>query len=800
MQEQLQENRRKTVGGAVGVVAWKKRIRMLLTELLWGCIAWLLGQARLPLGTYPLGMALLCSSTGHTPAVLAGLILTSLQNLSDPAVYICAYLLAGTVRLSMALLLEETRVRLPERIRQKLNAERTETETCDAEARGLWKELFGNTVWLRVATAASGAGIIGIYMTVKGGFLYYDLFGALFSLLATPALMLLFSVAHECGIAWMQRASRLALLFTTVFSANTVTFLSLPLSPMIALFFTLATGHLGGALAVCITAFAAGIAYHPLYAPAFLLAGLVYLFLKSAEHQKSGILWAVIAMLSWSVYAGGAEVLLTLLPAGLLAGAVFGIAVRLFAEEKEEESPSVADTRGESIIAAKRQKDTDARFRGISDAFSSLSEVFYNLSDRHRRPGTLDLRRLCDSSFEGYCASCPNRDTCWGLEYSETLGDINGIISALHTKGRVTGDEVGEHLSHRCAHIGKILDTVNSECAHLTAEMLRNNRTEIFAMDYESAADIINEALEEEDCEYRFDPETEKKIAEYLRDAGVSFEGVSVYGGRRRRVQVLGADTQNAHVSFETLRSDLGELCSVAFTRPVFEVEAGVGSLVLESRKKLSVIGAKNNISADGGVSGDSVNLFSNRKDYFYALISDGMGSGKEAALTSGLCSVFLEKMLRAGNRAGTSLRMLNNMIRSRAGDSTRECSSTVDLLELDLITGNASFIKSGAAPSFVVRGNAVHRLQSGTVPLGIICTLDAQSTPFPLLPGDLVVMISDGILACDPDCKWLISYLADLKNATPEEIVYRICLHAAGGESRDDCSAIALKVEEAGE
>ena len=220
----------------------------------------------------------------------------------------------------------------------------------------------------------------------------------------------------------------------------------------------------------------------------------------------------------------------------------------------------------------------------------------------------------------------------------------------------------------------------------------------------------------------------------------------------------------------------------------------------LQARKRIAVSGAHRNLSSDGGISGDTVNLFSNKKDYFYALISDGMGAGREAALTSGLCSVFMERMLRAGNRAVTSLRMLNNMIRSRGADSTRECSSTVDLLELDLMTAQACFIKSGAAPSFVVRGQVVHRLQAGSAPIGIIGTLDAERHDFGLRVGDTVVMVSDGILHNDPECEWLTAYLRQAAGRPPEELVMRICNHAREGAARDDCSAVALRIIEAPE
>jgi hypothetical protein len=55
--------------------------------------------------------------------------------------------------------------------------------------------------------------------------------------------------------------------------------------------------------------------------------------------------------------------------------------------------------------------------------------------------------------------------------------------------------------------------------------------------------------------------------------------------------------------------------------------------------------------------------------------------------------------------------------------------------------------------------------------------------------------MISDGILQEDPECEWLMRFLADAEAHTPEELVYHICLHAAKGERHDDCSALAIRI-----
>ena len=810
MQENVKEKpeKRDAVSKVDGAV-WRRRSFALLRELLWGGAAYLLGSAQMLFGTMPLGLGLLFASSGHTVPILVGLLLAALSDMRMPIVYICIYSAAALVRFAMELLLDhpDTRVELPERLRrilfgkdEKENVSRVlpnETESVTAKTR-LGKEmraLFTESLGIRLCTAAVCAFIISLYRIVVGGFRFYDLFGALFALLVTPAAVMVWSICfrREPSPQILRRISEASLGFALIWSARELLVSGFSLPVILATVFTLSACATMGSITGTVFGVLFGIAYDPLYAPSFLLAALIFSLMRNRERESSGVALAVLSMSVWAIYVGGAVALIGFLLAALIGGVIFTLLQKL----QGKASVEGAEKKGENTESSEesRYRNSNERFRGISDAFSSLSEMFYNLSDRFRRPGTLDLRRICDSSFDTHCQDCPNKTVCWGLEYPNTLNVVNRLISCLHTRGKVDRTQIPEHLSRRCDSMDLILDSINRDCARLTGEMLKDNRTEIFAMDYEAAAKIINDALEEDDGEYRYDPEQEKQVAEYLKDAGITAGGVTVYGNRRRQILVRNVNVEHAKVTLETLRSDLGEMCGMELSRPTFEVERQVSTMTLQAKKKIAVLCAKNNLSADGEVSGDTVNLFSNKKDYFYALISDGMGSGQEAAFTSNLCSVFLEKMLRAGNRAGTSLRMLNNLICSRESDSAKECSSTVDLMELDLMTAEASFIKSGAAPSFIVRGNAVHRLQVGSAPIGIIRGVETRATPFLLKEGDTVVMISDGILQNDPECEWITEYLTGVSRLSPEEIVYRICLRASNTDTQDDCSAVALRI-----
>ena len=797
-------------------------LRRLGVGILWMGAGYLAGLSRMAFDTRPLGIALLGAVGGNVFFVLLGLILSELALMEHPILMIVTYAAVALIRSVSVFLLDapETAVGLPGRIRDKLAGGRDDGTPVGGgrlsrlflglrdrlrvtgEALG---EVFTEGMYLRLATVGVASLVISLFRIVSGGFRYYDLFAALFFIAVAVSALPVFSICAEG-----RRHSRLlygvsayALTAAMVWGGNFVLIGNIPVSAVLALVFSLWLTEREGVVFGAGGAILCGVAYKPILAPAFLLASLVYSRFSGARRVSLGVPLSSLAALIWTVYADASAAPFALF-AYLLAGALVSTLLMIRRKEDvaadEGATESGRDPETELRCARSRQEESSDRFRNISDAFSSLSEIFYNLSDRLRRPGTLDLRRICDSSFDCFCTDCPNKTICWGLEYSDTYNTVGALISHLHTKGNVTPDLIPSHMRSRCVSMDRILDQINAECARFTGELLRSSRTEIFAMDYEAAANIINDALQENDGEYRFDPELEARLSEYLSDAGIEARGVSVYGMRRRQILVQGVNVDASTVTLETLRSDLGEMCGLELSAPVFEVENNVPKMMLQARRRLSVVGAQNNLSADGGVSGDTVNLFSNKKDFFYALISDGMGSGREAAFTSNLCSAFLEKMLRAGNRAVTSLRMLNNLILSRCPDSAGECSSTVDLIELDLITGRASFIKGGAAPSFVVRRGTVQRLQAGTFPIGIIRKLDTQASSYDLRPGDTVVMISDGILQDDPECRWLTKYLSECGGKDPEEIVYEICRRASEFDGHDDCSAIALRILDAEE
>jgi len=141
-------------------------------------------------------------------------------------------------------------------------------------------------------------------------------------------------------------------------------------------------------------------------------------------------------------------------------------------------------------------------------------------------------------------------------------------------------------------------------------------------------------------------------------------------------------------------------------------------------------------------VCGDNALAFSADQSHYVLLLSDGMGSGKEAFAQSCWTLTLLQKLLRAGVRAEGALGMVHSSLRLASEDVAF---ATADLCSIDLFTGKARFIKAGALSSFILRGDQIIEVSAVSMPLGATEHPDMAATTHSLIEGDLILLISDG-------------------------------------------------------
>jgi stage II sporulation protein E len=119
--------------------------------------------------------------------------------------------------------------------------------------------------------------------------------------------------------------------------------------------------------------------------------------------------------------------------------------------------------------------------------------------------------------------------------------------------------------------------------------------------------------------------------------------------------------------------------------------------------------------------------------------------------------------------------------------------------MELDLMSGVASFIKSGAAPTYIARQGTVYKVSARTMPVGIIKDADARITKFDTKKGDVIVMISDGVTQGKEECPWLFDLLRTHAERTePERLADLIVKYAKGEGVSDDISVLIIQIRQA--
>lgn len=312
------------------------------------------------------------------------------------------------------------------------------------------------------------------------------------------------------------------------------------------------------------------------------------------------------------------------------------------------------------------------------------------------------------------------------------------------------------------------------------------------ADDYAAFSALLTSAKRREEDEDKEDASLSETAAIILKGAGLHADSVKVSGGRCKRIEATGIAVDRLSLSSEQLKGLLGQILGGKMKQPEFMLGSGKATLYMESAPRYRIECSRTSVCKKGEkLSGDTVNFFSGN-GYFYSLISDGMGSGKEAAVSSRLASVFLEKLLLAGADRYSTLSLLNNYLASRE----TEVFATVDLLEADLYTGKAVVLKAGAAPSFILREGRCKRLEIATAPTGIIRELTAKQLSFTLKEGDVLVMFSDGICGTgngEETAKALLTFSPETSTATIASTLLAEAVKRTG--KQDDMSICVIKI-----
>lgn len=662
-------------------------------------LGWALCRAPLAASVNPLAAALLCALPRTHGCALLGVLFALWQGAPHPELT----LLCLGAGLSTRLLLHL--YAYPEGAdNAKLRRQRRQALWC--HLREIWHQLgsapatdapsspasdtLGTPlpVSYRVLSAAVAGVAGGVVLWARGGFSAYDLWGALLFVLLTPLACTLFCFSLD---AWGKRPSgrralvgHAALLVLSCLSLRSVVFFSLSVACVLLMAAVLILARRCGLLAALGSLLLGGVVLDLAILPPYLVTVILYALLAP---RSTRLAW-LLAPLGGAVVtlARGSSFFYQLAPS-LLCG--FFLASALLTWQQHAPTPATEsdvyrhDGNHAALLAANvRNEHLSARLCAMSGAFNGLCEVLLRMGQTLRHHGDNEPQAI-------------------------------------------------------------------QECRH----------AEHFAKDCAMMAGLMRDAMAQDAWSISSDDESATALGALLREHGAHFKQISCLSlGNRCSVQIHGCTPGGFGMTAEQLHRLSERATGMTLRAPVYDGSNDGGSYLMQPRPRLTVRCTYRSLAAGDAPPlqptgagkrsvgcGDSIRFFSDGQDRFYALLCDGMGSGEQAALTSGISVLFLERTLRAGVGMDTALTLLNHYLSTRDG-ALAEMTSTVDLLSLDLFNGKARFIKSGAAETLILRDGQLYSVSCRSFPLGILSGVDVQIVPFSLQTGDCILMMSDGV------------------------------------------------------
>lgn len=438
------------------------------------------------------------------------------------------------------------------------------------------------------------------------------------------------------------------------------------------------------------------------------------------------------------------------------------------------------------------------RVKNLSEAYGELYEtVRRSIEDLNNDE---NIAKVFDRAADEVCVSCKNKNQCWNADYVDTLSAMNDATRAMSVNGTLSVEDLPGFFREKCTGLPAFVAAVNGELRSLAyRRQLRSRLAENQSVawgQYSHMSQVLSRVADELGSVNGADPLAERRLMRYLRGLEIDADA-AVYrdGGGRMRVVIEGGRLSPL-TNMDNYLEKLSEVVGVRLCRPMESTEGSSRVTLLEAEPLAVSVGIAALKKRGEKVSGDKGTYFKTDAGVLCVILSDGMGTGDDAARDSAQVVAILEKFLRSGVDPAVAMQLLNSVMLLRSCDSWGF--ATVDLMCVDLFSGETCFYKYGAAPSYVKNGKGIRRIKGETLAVGLSMGdgIAPDIVRMRLRPGSTAVIASDGVI-CDADDSWLKNILSrgheDMKGLA--RIVLKEAEQIYG--AADDMTVVTVRVEE---
>lgn len=454
-----------------------------------------------------------------------------------------------------------------------------------------------------------------------------------------------------------------------------------------------------------------------------------------------------------------------------------------------------------------KEKLVDRLF-DYSNVLNNVSEVLYNLAENDKLAMKNKGNALVEKLADRVCSNCDMSSICWKRENYYTYAAFGELIENYEEGRRsMIPHEIERKCIKRTLLMKNAEEIVNN---HIIDEMSRkkvSDSRDLLSEHMKRMSLSIKELTQDfaEDVKMNF--QAEKKIRKVFENKRIEFKDIYCTNDKNDRIVVYAALPAccGVQICVKTIVPLLSEVLkrSMCIRNEGCNIDEDKNycNIIFEETPKYYVAThALDECKKGNKYNGDSHCYGKLQDDSYVCIVSDGMGSGVEANQESKATIDLIKTIVESGFNESSALNMVNSVMTLKFSED--EKFSTVDLINLNLYTGKLNFMKVGAVASFIKTGKEVKVVTSKTLPIGVLDKPDIDTYTTDIKNGDLIVMVTDGVLDYDSSntgkYDWVYDYIKYSNINKPKELAEGIIENAkklSGGYAKDDMTVIVSKV-----
>ncbi len=347
-------------------------------------------------------------------------------------------------------------------------------------------------------------------------------------------------------------------------------------------------------------------------------------------------------------------------------------------------------------------------------------------------------QRAAERVCESVCGKCRSKSTCWESAFADT----NACFQRLEDAG-ITETLSSPEGCLRPERVTEEFQRVKRQNATARAMALRLRESQNMLFDQMRVTeDLLHNTSDR--MQQSYNGETTRLVTDALERFGVPLRAAAVWGSDRRALTI----ELYIPKGFAPDAEAITECLSDALHRPLTAVGPDTAGehhrLMLQTLPHYRIVTAAAQCAVhEDEPCGDGWDYFADGNGSRYLVLSDGMGTGKHAAVDARIVLSNFRRLVQSGMDCVSAAQMINAIMLTKSGE---ERFATLDVAKICEETAAVTLYKYGAGPTFIRHGDRVTLCQAATAPIGILPKAEPYTTVFRLQHGDMLFLLSDGL------------------------------------------------------